>query len=692
MSSPSPLDGLVIADPLTADQARWLVSTSPVPILVADVADGGYAVLAADPLLRRLVVGARHPAGPFPGEIIDDAGFGVLAPAMRAAVALPSEPQHMELPIGDEPLWFEVVISAASDERGVHQLLLVAADRTAAHDIEARERRSARRFHAMVTHAPGLILLVDSAGRIIRCSPAVDRFLGVDADTLVGRAIFEIMHPDTLARAASVFNQVLSQPGEPVQIDDFRLSHGSGGALWCEAIATNLLHDDDVAAIVFNAHDVTERRMAEQRLELAATSDALTGLANRRRLETKLHDLFSSPGRDDVPVGLAMVDLDEFKLVNDAMGHDIGDAVLRVIASRLEGVISGRGSVARVGGDEFAVVLEEVRLDDELDRLADAMHESLRTPINVGDHDVYVRGSVGTSSGTTARADAASLLRSADLALYRAKRNGKNQTVGFTAELQLEAEERLETITRLQQAIREGRLRLAYQPVVDRSGTTVGAEALLRWEHDGELLSPSTFLALAEDTGLILPIGAWVIDQVCRDLPTMLGADASLSWVSLNLSSRQLLDERLPLLVQRAVRAHSVPAGSLAVEVDEATMCELPDAAELLAGLGDLRIMITIDDLATRAGALPDLGAMHVDAVKLGGEFVRQLDLDVDGTHAALAGAMLELAQEAGVDVVAEGVETDAQDEALRRLGFERFQGFRFARPMDLGSFVMRSR
>lgn len=691
VTMPSPL-GQTTCRPLDADQARVLATASPIPVMVADVHADGFTVLAVDPLLRRFITGARHPAGPMPGEVIAADGFGVLAPAMSAAVALPSEQQVFELPVGDEPLWFEVTVTAVSgDDGGCHQLLLLGADRTAEHDMEARQRRNVRRFQAMVTHAPGLILLVDSTGRIVRASPGVEHLIGVAAAELIGRPIFELMHPDTLASAASTFNHILSQPGIPVDIADFRMSHVDGGEMWCEAIATNLLHDDDVAAIVFNAHDVTERRLAEQRLELSATTDALTGLANRRRLEAHLQEIFLDAAAEQRVVALALVDLDDFKLVNDTLGHDVGDEVLRALANRFDRLLTDRGSVARIGGDEFALVIAELTKPSELQRLSEAVHETLRAPVNVGEHTVYVRASIGVTTASPATADPSSLLRSADLALYRAKRNGRNQTVRFTAELHLEAEERLRTISELQRAIREGRLRLAYQPIIGADGATIGAEALLRWEHDGELLSPQHFLALAEDTGLILPIGTWVLEQACRDLRALQDALPRLEFLSVNLSSRQLLDERLPLLVRQVLREHAVEPGTLAMEIDDTTLREDERTLDVIHELEGVSLMVSLNDPTRDQGILTKLGTLPISVVKIGKSLVQQLDVDADGRHAALVMGVVDLAADLGVGVVAEGVETEAQARVLGELGCPAAQGFLFSAALDLASFITRA-
>ncbi|MGI9621406.1 MAG: putative bifunctional diguanylate cyclase/phosphodiesterase, partial [Acidimicrobiales bacterium] len=672
--SSSPLSETLSCSPLRADQARLLVAASPSPLMIVQVAGEGFTVAAASPTLRRLVVGARHPAGPEPNEVIATSGFGALAEVIDAANTFPFEQQTAEIPIGDEPNWYEIVVTPLGTGGTPNQMLVAAADRTADHDIEQRHRRSAKRFEAMVANAPGLILLVDSAGRIIRCSPGVDRLLGVDSEELAGRAIFEMLHPDTLARSASVFNHILGCPGEPIVVSDFGMNHTNGSTIWCEATATNLLHDNDIAAVVVNAHDVTERRLAEQRLELAASSDSLTGLANRRRLETRLTEMFEVATRVDSRVGLVLVDLDDFKLVNDGMGHDVGDAALVALASRLEALVGPNGLIARIGGDEFALAVDPRSGADTI-AVAQGVHDALQSPVSVGNREVYLRASVGTTTGHHSGADAGSLLRSADLALYRAKQKGGNQTVRFTAELQLDAEQRLEMVTDLQRALREGRLRLAYQPIVDANNNLIGAEALLRWEHDGELLRPADFLDLAEDTGLILPIGAWVVDQVCADFKAAAGVLEGLEWISVNLSSRQLVDERLAATVRSALETHGVEPKRLGVEVDEATVSRDIEAASIvLNGLG-IGVYLTMSDLSRNQDALRLSRRVNSVGIKLDQHLVGQLDTDDDGRYRAIAAAVIDHSHDAALSVVATGVENDAQARTLRDLGCDLFQG-----------------
>ncbi len=688
--------------PLDLAQARLFAAAIPGPCLVANVVPGGLTVLASDPLLRRFIT-ATHPSGPHLGEVIPVGGFTVLEPVLRALRAEPFAPRSLQVPVGDEPHWFELRVTPVIYEDRFVQVLVVGVDRSDEHDVDRRERRSRRRSEAMIAHAPGLVLVLDSAGRIVRASPGVDHMLGIGAGELAGRPVFELLHPDTLARVATIFNHVLGLPGEPVRIDDFRVGHLDGTFRACEATVTNLLHDDDVAAIVFNIADVTDRRVAEERLELAAASDSLTGLANRRSLRERLEQAFDTARTDDAAVGLALVDLDHFMLVNDNLGHDVGDAVLRTVASRLSrvaGTVAPRRSpeatddadaalVARIGGNTFAVLCGGSQEPVEfLTGLAHEIHAALDSPISTAGREVPIRASVGTAHGRPATADGDTLLRAADLALVRAKAKGRNQTVSFTAELQTAAEQRLAEITALQSALHEGRLRLVYQPIVRLDGALVGAEALLRWDHDGVLLTPAAFLDLAEDTGLILPIGAWVLDQACRDLVTLRAAAPDLQWVSVNLSSRQLLDERLPSMIDSALATNGVDPSSLAVEIDQRTLRDDPGARTVLGALGAVRAMVSFDEVGADWALLSSLAEHGAHVVKLGRRFIQQLDVDVDDHDRTLAMAVLELARTDGLEVIAEGVETIEQHATLRDLRCPLAQGHLFSEPLDVDTFV----
>jgi len=643
--------GLLASAAIELAQARLLVSAIPGPCLIAEVVSEGFTVLAVDPLLRRLITGAHHLGGPHHANVLTADGFGVLGPAMRAAVEEPFEARSLEVPIGDDPQWFELLVTPVVNSGRCQQVLVAGAEHTTQHDVEKRHCRERCRFEAMAEHAPGLVRLTDSAGRIVKASTGVTRLLSLDAQELLGRPVFQLMHPDTLARAASIFNHILRLPGEPLRVRDFRLGHADHTYRSCDTTITNLLHDDDVAAILFNAHDVTELVLAEQCLELATSSDVLTGLANRRELLAHLSKTFERGESAPSGVGLVLVDVDELALVNDSLGHDVGDNALKTLASRLSKLAGEHTLVARVGGDESALLVTDLDDPQCLDRLAKAILEA-------------VRPSVGTASASPKTSTGDALLRAADLALFRAKATGKNRTVRYTAEMQLEAEARLEEVTALQWALYEERLRLNYQPIVRLDGALVGIEALLRWDSDGELISPAAFLDLAEDTDLILPIGSWVINQACRDFIELKMAAPDLQWVSINLSSGQLLDQRLPEILARALADQGLSADCLAVEIDQTTLRNHVGARAMLSQLGGIRSMVSFDEIGDDWGLLSALYDQGTHVIKLGRGFAGQLNVDPDGANKTLAMAVLE------------------------ELGCPLAQGYLYSPPIDLATFI----
>ncbi|MFN3220173.1 MAG: EAL domain-containing protein [Acidimicrobiales bacterium] len=683
-------------EPLSADQARLLVAANPGPVLVAEVTpDDHFRVVASGGVFSRIVTGAAHPAGPHPGEILPAAGFGLLGVDLAHSTAT-GERVVTEVPVGDEPRWFEMVVTPIVVDRRTVQLLVIGTDRTAEHDVEARQRRAARRFEAMVDHAPGLVMLVDSSARILRASPNAASSLQLDGE-LVGRQLFELAHPDTLHHAAAAFGEILIRPGEPVAIDDFRLVRRSGATMWCEATATNLLHDDDVAAIVINATDVTQRRIAEERLAIAVTRDEATGLANRRALDEHLRSIVGSVAATGGAIGLAIVALDGLSLADTRDGSDAGATVASAVSGRIARLAGAGVFVARPRPDQLAVVIERVGEADamrSLAELASGVHGALREGVVVGDDEILVRAAIGTAVSRPDPAAVTNLYRSAELAAIRAGAAGPDTTVAFTEEIRQAAESRLRQVTELQRAMRTERLRLAYQPMLDRAGTIVGAEALLRWERNGELLTPGAFLSLAEETGLIVPIGAWVVDRACADAAAMARTVPNLRWVSVNVSAQQLRDERFPMLVHRAMDDHGIDPHGLALEFDDDAIIDaLPQGAPTaMTELSDVSMIVSCRDLSGDQRILDRLGDFPITALKLDRHLVGQLDVEIDGLHAALVGATVDLAHEFGVEVIAQGVETDAQARRLRALGVDTLQGFHFAPPMDLASLLTRAR
>ncbi len=418
--------------------------------------------------------------------------------------------------------------------------------------------------------------------------------------------------------------------------------------------------------------------------EHQALHDPLTGLPNRALLSDRIGQALARGARQPGPVAVLFLDVDQFKVVNDGLGHPMGDALLGQVAARLQAVVRPGDTLARFGGDEFVVVCEDIpedRVGDVATRVADA----LREPFLLGGLPVSVTASIGIALSTP-ESDAETLLRDADAAMYRAKDAGRDRAVLFDAEMHLEAANRLDLETGLRTSVERGELRVYYQPVVRiDDGAPVGVEALLRWEHPQRgLLMPGDFIAVAETTGLIVPIGAWVLRdalaQVQRWRRTL--PDAADLWVSVNISGRQLDHPGLVGDVRRALEASGIPPDCVRLEITESVAMAEPDGTiPPAAALRALGVHLAIDDFGTGYSSLGHLKRLPVSTLKIDRSFVDGLGGD-DPFDPPIADAIISMARALALDVVAEGVETPAQLATLRGLGARYAQGFLWSPPL----------
>ncbi|MCU1353002.1 MAG: diguanylate cyclase [Acidimicrobiales bacterium] len=478
----------------------------------------------------------------------------------------------------------------------------------------------------------------------------------------------------------------------------------SGGALhgcWAVDLVTAsgpaarlvVLHPDDrvpspiEATLMERAGDLValavERLSLQTRLERHRHHDELTGLANRRLLMSRMPEAFAAhPGSG---LGLLSVDIDGFTLINDSLGPDAGDRLLREVARRFVRAVRPDDLVARVGRDEFAVLCPGVEDEDELVGLAERVGAALREPVNLGTGPVFVTASVGVVRAAEP-ADPALLLRDADLALCEARRRGRGQQARFVPDLRARSLVRFDLEVALREALRRDELRLAYQPIVSLAdGSVHGVEALLRWERPGiGLAGPDGFVPVATETGLILPIGRWAIERAVLDA-TGWGGIA----VSVNLSASQLADPRLVPFVADVLERHGLPPRLLWLEVTESDLAVEPaPSAEVLRHLAETGVRLAIDDFGTGFATLDYLRRYSMaHAVKVDGSFVAGLD-DLSGPDLPIVSAALMLARNLGLETVAEGIETDEQREILRRLGCDRGQGHLFSEPMPAAEVV----
>jgi diguanylate cyclase (GGDEF)-like protein/PAS domain S-box-containing protein len=439
--------------------------------------------------------------------------------------------------------------------------------------------------------------------------------------------------------------------------------------------------------------DVTLARQAEQRVHELARFDSLTGLPNRNMFLGELDRAIARARRHDAPFALYFIDLDRFKTVNDTLGHDAGDELLKVMATRLRGAVRENDLVARLGGDEFVVLLEGDTGAVDLTTIARKLLAAIGEPLTLHGHNFLVTGSIGIGLFPSDGTDAATLLKHADAAMYLAKEKGKNNVQFYTAELAELAARQFQLESALQLALARGELLLHYQPKVHiDSGSTVGVEALLRWAHPTRgLVPPMEFIPLAEERGLIVPIGRWVIRTACRQIREWHAAGAAVPPVAVNLSARQFASDTLVDDIVEAMALYEVAPGELEVELTESVLMADPERAnEVLRRLHGLGVRIAIDDFGTGYSSLSYLKRFPAQTVKIDRSFIS--GLPTDGDDLAIAEAVIAMAHSLGLGVVAEGVETEAQLSALRDLGCDEAQGFLLGRPMPAAELKARLR
>jgi diguanylate cyclase (GGDEF)-like protein/PAS domain S-box-containing protein len=546
-----------------------------------------------------------------------------------------------------------------------------------------RLRLSEGRFRSLVQNAGDLITIVDAHGTVRFAGPSHTRVLGVDPATATGEAFLDSVHPDDRERMEQALAELAANPGQHRNLE-VRVRHGDGSWRTLDAIATSLVDDPSVSGIVINARDITERKALEQELAHQAFHDALTGLPNRALFMDRLRHAIERANRSADDLSVLYVDLDQFKFINDSLGHKTGDRLLKAVAEQLRPCIRPGDTVSRIGGDEFTVLLEDAD-QAEATRVAERIARRFRAPLQVETHELVVTASIGIACKSSLDTQADDLLREADVAMYAAKRSGKARFAVFDSRMQSHAWEQLELETELRRAIEHREFTLYYQPIVHMAtGEAVEVEALLRWEHPTRgLVLPGQVIPLAEETGLILPISLWVLNEACRQLRTWQDDLPDLSALSMcvNLSPKMLQHPTLVDDLIRIVDENGISPSMLKLEITEGVMMQnARDAAETLARLREVGVRLAIDDFGTGFSSLAYLQYLPIDVLKIDRSFVARLGQGAES--AALVRTIVGMAETLKLAVVGEGIETAEQMDSLRELGCEIGQGYFFSRPM----------
>lgn len=555
-----------------------------------------------------------------------------------------------------------------------------------ADDAAAAGEASDALAQTLFARSPDAVLVHDARGRVVSANRAAAELLGMTCAQL---------QAEPLARWVELTAIDELQPGHT----DTRAYHGSAGRSFpCELALAPLPALSGRQLWVATLRDQSRRRDAEAGMQRLANYDPLTGLPNRTLLRERLRRATVRADRSGEPVALMFIDLDHFKNVNESLGHDAGDRLLKLVAQAIGAELRdtdmlGRShaqqpiTVARLGGDEFTIVAEGLHSAEDALRIAERVQRALRAPVQVNGHEIVVSASIGITVYPDDRSPPDDLLRHADQAMYRAKDLGRDQVQFFSAEMNEKAQQRLQLEAELRHALERGEFEIVWQPKAELgSGRVSGAEVLLRWNRDGQAVAvPDVFIRVLEETGLILPVGRWVLEQAARQVVAW--RRAGLPWlrVAVNLSARQLQQEDLLATVHEVLRDSGLPAAQLELELTESMLMGGEQHAQLLRQLSALGVQLAIDDFGTGWSSLSYLKRFNVDTLKIDRSFVR--DTPHDAEDSAITAAVIALARSLNLRVVAEGVETPAQRGFLLDQGCDEFQGWLLSRPLSAQTF-----
>jgi diguanylate cyclase (GGDEF)-like protein/PAS domain S-box-containing protein len=667
------------------ERFRALVQHSSDVIIVVD-ADG--RVTYASPALERVLgYDLADIVGSQANELMHEEDRDAIARSATASANFALFTGRTELRLlekNGKARWFDASVTNLLDDPGVRGLVANlrdiddrVADRSAL--AEANER-----FRSAFEEAPIGMALADLDGQLFRVNASMAKMLGYDSEELLGVHVSQITDPEDHDSSNAEMRRLVA--GE---IDSYRLEkrymRADGNTIWA-ALSVSLVRSSDGEPLyqIGQIEDITERKAISERLTHAAIHDPLTGLPNRTLLGDRLGLALGRARRNGGDVGVIFLDLDRFKFINDSLGHVTGDELLKILAARLRTVIRPSDTVARFGGDEFVVLCEEMEGTAAVMDVAQRVADAIALPVSFTGQEIFVTASLGVAVSSSPVAGADELLRDADAAMYRAKDLGRARIVLFDEEARTDAMRHVQTDAALHHALERGEFDVYYQPLVAlETGLVTGFEALVRWCHPSDgLVVPGDFIPLAEETGLIVPIGLWVLEEACRQ---------TVAWqqrrpngrplsINVNLSARQLGEPTLPDELESILARTGIDPELVVLELTESTLIsDTESATRSLHALRDRGVQIAVDDFGTGYSSLAHLKRFPLRALKVDQTFVDGLGTEPDDT--SIVTAVVSLAHSLGLAAVAEGLETPQQLAALRTIGCDFAQGNLFGRP-----------
>lgn len=584
-----------------------------------------------------------------------------------------------------------MLVTGADGQRYIWSIVEDITDRKR---MEEALREREREFRTLAENSPDIFTRYDRECRWAYVSPALARAIGKPVEPMLGKTPTEYWPLPTGPEQAAAFEAQVRRvidTGEPGEWEVcWRMMDETPRHFQLRGVP-EFDAEGRIASVLTVARDITAIKESQRRIEFLATHDELTSLPNRGLFLDRVRKAIARSRRRNTVLAVLFIDLDNFKVVNDSLGHPVGDEILKKVAARLHECIRAADTVSRFGGDEFAVLVEEVTAADA-NTAACRIGQAMARPLSsIGGQNIYLSASIGISLFPDDGEDAETLLKQADSAMYRAKESGKRTHQFFTSDLKRAVDERLRLENGLRRAIDRDELFLLYQPQIDMaSGTLIGVEALVRWQHpDYGLIPPMKFIPLAEKIGLIDPIGEWVADAACRQLASWLEQGCEIPSVSINISAEQLRHSGIPKVIRRLLDHYRLAPERITLELTESTLMADPDLAlKLLGELKALGAPLSIDDFGTGYSSLAYLRRYPLDELKIDRGFVREIASNPDDR--AIARTIIAMSRTLGLSVVAEGIETQEQLEVLRGLGCHVGQGYLFAEPLPPDEVVAR--
>ncbi|MBI2749986.1 MAG: EAL domain-containing protein [Burkholderiales bacterium] len=591
--------------------------------------------------------------------------------------------------------WERQMVSTLRDADGKHTHLIAVKENISERKQKSERYEETRRLQeqALVSSSNGIMITRSDEDdhSIVYVNPAFERITGYRADEVIGME-GRFLVRDDLAQPDLENIRTALREGREGQAT-LRNYRKDGSLFWNELHIAPVRDLTGAATTHFVSviNDISERVRYQQALEYQANHDSLTGLANRNLLNDRIEQGIAWAKRHESIIGVMLLDLDHFKLVNDASGHRAGDALLKEVAHRLRACVRETDTVARLGGDEFVIILTDLPQADDVDQIAEKILSTLSRPIEVAGRDVFVTASIGVSLYPRDGDHGEILLRYADMAMYRVKEHGRNSVRQFVPEMGSTAISRLDMEAALRRGLERGEFLLHYQPKIELpSQRIVGTEALIRWQHPQiGLVHPIEFIHLAEETGLILPLGEWVLREVCQQQVRWREQGLAPMKIAINMSARQFRQEDLADRIAAAFYATGADPSQFILELTESmVMHDVDSTLVALRALKGLGVSLSLDDFGTGYSSLSYLRRFPIDELKIDRSFIN--DIHTNSDDAAIAGAIVAMARSLGLSVVAEGVEKKEQAELLSNLGCNQVQGYYYARPMTEAAFTTR--